>query len=137
MDDHADIMERLRQGADQKAALAKLEMERQQQKIEQLEDQLDDLHQQGQPAGEIEGLLENARIRLDDARGDLARAEEAKVNINASMGASRGEVPAHLDHDQSMGGADAHDAVHSVRNALGSRAHNSPGSGSRQSHRPK
>lgn len=120
-DEHAEIADRLRQAADQKAALAKLEMERQQQRIGQLEDQLGDLKEQGLPSDELEGQLDNAKLRLEDAKDDLARAEESKLNINPAMGQSRGETPAHLDKDQGMGGPDD---KNSVRNSMGNRPQN-------------
>ena len=117
-DPNLAIAERLRAAADQKAALAKLEIERQQQRIDQFEDRLEELTKQGLPTGEIGGQLDNAKARLGDAKEDLARAEEAKMNINPAMGTSRGEVPAHLDNDRGMGAPAEHQ---SVRSALGNR----------------
>jgi hypothetical protein len=123
-DPNVAIAERLRQSADQKASLARLAIDQQEERIALLQDRLDDLTKQGLPTEEVTVQLENAKFRLEDSKEDLARAEEAKENINPGMGASRGEVPAHLDHDQGMGGAGEH---HSVRSALGNRVQNVAG----------
>jgi len=99
--DQADLIAaRLRETADQRAAMAQTEINKLQNHIEQLQQRMDELTKQKMPTGKLPVDLEDAMIRLDDAQADLARANESKLNteLTSSLRQEHHEPSLHVDH---------------------------------------
>lgn len=98
--DQADLITaRLREAADQRAALAQNEINRLQSLIEQLQQRMEELAKMKLPPGNLSSDLEDAMMRLEDAQEDLARANEAKQNteLTSSLRQEHHES-VHVDH---------------------------------------
>ena len=99
--DQADLIAaRLRETADQRAAMAQTEINKLQGHIEQLQQRMEELTKQKMPTGKLPVDLEDAMQRLDDAQADLARANESKLNteLTSSLRQERPEHSLHVDH---------------------------------------
>lgn len=75
-----DITDRLRQSAQLRVELARQEVETRQDAIIKIEARLGEISAQHLPKEEILADLQQASMRLNEARGNLARAEEAQLN---------------------------------------------------------
>ena len=123
-DEHLEMTQRLKETTDQKIGMAQQEIDRQTAKIDQFEEQIDQLQQAGHvPPQELLAQLENSQIRLDDARGDLARAQETRQNIDTVMEAQLQSHEEKREMSQSMAPQNQQEASNSlgskVRDALG------------------
>jgi hypothetical protein len=111
------IAERLRQGADQRAALAQGEINRLQVRVDQLESHLEELKFQNLPLAGVKANLDEAHERLEEAKSDLVRAHEARQNTDLTASLSQEQHEGHeLQHHE------AHEGTTrgiSVRGALG------------------
>jgi hypothetical protein len=99
--DQADLIAaRLRETADQRAAMAQTEINKLQIHIEQLQQRMDELTKMKMPTGKLPVDLEDAMQRLDDANADLARANESKLNteLASSLRQEHQGPSAHVDH---------------------------------------
>ncbi len=76
------IAERLKMVAEQRVALAQAEIQKQQQHLEQLQDRLKEVTQQGLPPGNLTDDIDQAGQRLNEAKAELSRATEAKQNTD-------------------------------------------------------
>jgi hypothetical protein len=94
--DRLVMAERLRVAAEQRTALARLDVERQQASVDQLKDQIEEIQNRNLPPGELSSQLNNAQARLDDAKADLARAEEAQLNTELTTNLK-------IEHQQNQG----------------------------------
>lgn len=105
-----DMIERLRAVADQRAALAQSEINRRQEHLHQLQDRLEEVTKQGLPPGNLTDDIDEAGQRLNEAKADLARANEARKNTDLTLSLKQETADASLA--ASMGGM-------SVREKLG------------------
>lgn len=99
--DQADLITaRLRETADQRAAMAQTEINKLQIHIEQLQQRMDELTKMKMPTGKLPVDLEDAMQRLDDANADLARANESKLNteLTSSLRQEHQGPSVHVDH---------------------------------------
>jgi hypothetical protein len=109
MDGAADqaelIAARLRETADQRAAMAQTEINRLQNHIQQLQQRMDELAKMKLPPGNLSSDLQDAHQRLEDAEADLDRANEAKQNtvLTSSLRQEGHEPSVHVDHTTHQG----------------------------------
>jgi outer membrane murein-binding lipoprotein Lpp len=80
-----DLTTRILQSQELKISLARTEVTRHQARIDQLQSQIDDLHEQQLPPGQLSASLNNAKSQLHQAKDDLSRAEEAKLNTEHAI----------------------------------------------------
>lgn len=94
------IAARLRETADQRAAMAQTEINKLQIHIEQLQQRIEELGKMKMPSGNLSSDLKDALQRLDDAEADLARAHEAKENteLTSSLRQEHHDPAVHIDH---------------------------------------
>jgi hypothetical protein len=76
------LAERLKMVAEQRVALAQAEIKKQEQHLEQLQDRLKELTKQGLPAGGLTDDIDQAGQRLNEAKAEFSRANEAKQNTD-------------------------------------------------------
>jgi hypothetical protein len=104
--DQADLIAaRLRETADQRAAMAQTEINRLQNHIQQLQQRMDELAKMKLPPGNLSADLDDAHQRLEDAEADLDRANEAKQNteLTSSLRQEHHEPSLHVDHTTHQG----------------------------------
>jgi outer membrane murein-binding lipoprotein Lpp len=99
-----ELTQRILQSQELKIALAKAEITRQQARVDQLSSQIQDLEEQQLPPGQLSTHLNQAKSKLSEAKDDLARAEEAKLNTQHTLSPAE-------EHQQ--------ENKNSIRNALG------------------
>jgi hypothetical protein len=76
------IAQRLKMVADQRVALAQAEVQKQQQHLDQLQDQLKEMTKQSLPPGSLTDDIDQAGQRLNEAKAEFSRANEAKQNTD-------------------------------------------------------
>ena len=104
--DQADLIAaRLRETADQRAAMAQTEINKLQGHIQQLQQRMEELTKMQLPPGTLAADLEEAMQRLEDANANLARAHEAKENteLTSSLKQESQELALHVDHATHQG----------------------------------
>lgn len=102
------LAERLKMVAEQRVALAQAEMKKQEQHLEQLQDQLKELTKQGLPPGRLTDDIDQATQRLNEAKAEFSRANEAKQNTDLTSSLRQDSKDSSMD----LGG-------NSVRDKLG------------------
>lgn len=80
----SEMSNRIRQAALRRVELAKLEVEKLQDEIVHQEGRISDAQAQSLPAAEIKADMDEAQMRLREARHDLTRAEEALHNTEVA-----------------------------------------------------
>lgn len=80
-----ELTKRILQNQELKIALAKAEITRQQARVDQISSQIQDLEEQQLPPGQLSTHLNQAKSKLSEAKDDLARAEEAKLNTQHTL----------------------------------------------------
>jgi hypothetical protein len=96
-----DMADRIRRAAQQRVELARLEVENRQTDIVSLEKRLAEAKLQNLPEAEIKADLDQAQLRLNDARNNHARAKEAQFNTELTIN-ERPQVQAAHDHKPSI-----------------------------------
>lgn len=76
------IADRLKMVAEQRVALAQAEIKKQEQHLEQLQDRLKEVTKQGLPPGGLTDDIDQANQRLNEAKAEFSRANEAKQNTD-------------------------------------------------------
>ncbi|MDB6140645.1 MAG: hypothetical protein JWO94_3717 [Verrucomicrobiaceae bacterium] len=79
-EDHADMADRIRKAAQLRVQMARLEVERRHDQVVRLEERQTEIGQQNLPPAEKAADLGEANMRLNEARADLVRAQEAQLN---------------------------------------------------------
>ena len=100
------IADRLRQAAEQRAALAQKEIERLNIHMEQLQERMVEFGKQNVPVAELKRDMDEVALRISEAKSDLARAQEARLNTEFATGAGEShhtEQSHHDHHGQSAG----------------------------------
>ena len=96
-----DMADRIRRAAQQRVELARLEVQDRQNDIISLEQRLAEAKVQNLPDAEIKADLDQAQLRLNDARNNHARAKEAQFNTELTIN-ERPQVQAAHDHKPSI-----------------------------------
>ena len=91
---HEDLTDRMRQAAQRRVELARLEVERRQEEVKFQQQRLSEAALHDLPQGEVSADINEAQQRLNEAQSDLARAEEAQ--FNTELAANQKLAPSEL-----------------------------------------
>lgn len=85
-----DMAERIREAAQRRTDLARLEVQRRQEEVRMHEERVSESEKHGLPAGEAMADRNEAMHRLNESRADLVRAEEAQFNTELTTANRQG-----------------------------------------------